>query len=95
MYCNNHSAGQHQRGLRCNLCELVKSKDRVYLSMHIYGKAGDFTVVGMTAEEARQKIKTFQHLLPCPIRLEEGVSWLHFDVRPNDAGVKVFGFTEN
>lgn len=95
MYCNNHSAGQHQRGLRCNLCELVKSKDRVYLSPHLMGKSGDFTVVGMTAEEARQKIKQFQHLLPCPIRLEEGVSWLHFDVMPNDAGVKVYGFTEN
>ena len=51
--------------------------------------------IGMTAEEAREKIKTFQHLLPCPIRVEEGVSWLHFDVMPNDAGVKVFGFTEN
>ena len=95
MYCNNHSAGQHQRGLRCNLCELVKSKDRVYLSAHVLARAGDFTVAGMTAEEARQKIKEFQHLLPCPIRLEEGVSWLHFDVMPNDDGVKVFGFTEN
>ena len=95
MYCNNHSAGQHQRGLRCNLCELVKSKDRVYLSAHILGKGGDFTVVGMTSEEARQQIKRFQHLLPCPIRVEEGVSWLHFDVMPNDAGVKVYGFTEN
>ena len=95
MYCNNHSAGQHQRGLRCNLCELVKSKDRVYLSAHCLGKGGDFTVAGMTAEEARQKIKQFQHLLPCPIRLEEGVSWLHFDVMPNDAGVKVFSFTDS
>ena len=95
MYCNNHSAGQHQRGLRCNLCELVKSKDRVYLSAHCLGKGGDFSVAGMTAEEARQKIKEFQHLLPCPIRVEEGVSWLHFDVMPNDAGVKVFGFTKN
>ena len=26
MYSNNHSAGVHQRGLRCNLCELVKEK---------------------------------------------------------------------
>lgn len=95
IYCNNHSAGQHQRGLRCNLCELVKSKNRVYLSAHVLARGGDFTVVGMTAEEARQQIKKFQHLLPCPIRVEEGVSWLHFDVMPNDAGVKVFGFTEN
>lgn len=95
MYCNNHSAGQYQRGLRCNMCQLVKDKNRVYLSGHIFGKAGDFTVVGMTAEEAREKIKEFQHLLPCPIRLEEGVSWLHFDVMPNDDGVKVFEFTES
>lgn len=95
MYCNDHSAGQHQRGLRCNLCELVKSKDRVYLSAHVLARGGDFTVVGMTAEEARQKIKQFQHLLPCSIRIEEGVSWLHFDVMPNDAGVKVFSFTED
>lgn len=94
MYCNNHSAGQHQRGLRCNLCELVKSKDRVYLSAHIMGKGGDFTVVGMTAEEARQKIKEFQHRLPCSIRLEAGVSWLHFDIMPEDSEAKVIEFTE-
>lgn len=94
MYCNNHSAGTYQRGLRCNLCELVKSKNRVYLSQHIFGKGSDFTVAGMTAEEARQKIKTFQHLLPCPIRLEAGVSWLHFDIMPNDDGAKVCEFTK-
>lgn len=52
------------------------------MTMHIYGKAGDFAVVGMTAEDARQKIEQFQHLLPCNIRMEAGVSWLHFDVRP-------------
>lgn len=93
MWCNNHNAGTHQRGLRCNLCEMVKGKNKVYLSAHILGKGGDFTVVGMTAEEARQKIKEFQHLLPCPIRLEAGVSWLHFDVMPNDKGVMVYEFT--
>ena len=73
----------------------MKSKDRVYLSPHLMGKSGDFTVVGMTAEEARLKIKEFQHLLPCSIRLEEGVSWLHFDVMPNEVGLKVFSFTDN
>lgn len=93
MYCNNHNVGTHQRGLRCNLCELVKSKSALYLTAHGFGKAGDFTVVGMAAEEARQKIKEFQHLLPCPIRMEAGVSWLHFDVMPNDKGVMVYEFT--
>lgn len=84
MYCNHYSAGTTQRGLRCNMCELVKDKTSLYLSAHIQGKAGDFTVVGMTADEARKKIVEFQHMLPCPIRMEDGVSWLHIDVRPND-----------
>jgi len=82
-----------QRGLRCNQCELVKTKKQVYLSAHILGKAGDFTVSGMTAEQARNQIKIYADLLPCAIRLEAGVSWLHFDVLPQ-AGVtkKVYEF---
>lgn len=84
MWCNNHNKGIYQRGLRCNLCQLVKEKRVVYLTAHGFGEAGDFTVDGLTAEEARQLIIKHQDLLPCPIRLEEGVSWLHFDVRSND-----------
>lgn len=80
MWCNGSS--QHQRGLRCNLCPLVKEKKTSYLSSHIFGKAGDFTVSGMTAEQARQLIKANADLLPCSIRLEKAVSWLHFDVLP-------------
>jgi len=80
MMCNG---GQYtQRGRRCNLCDLVKSKTlagRLYQSAHMDGKAGDFTVSGMTAEEARRRIKEQARLLPCNIRLEAGVSWLHFD----------------
>lgn len=82
MICNH--PGATQRGLRCNLCELVKSKTTLYLSGHKFGKAGDFTVKGMTAEQARQRIKENAHLLPCSIRLEAGVNWLHFDVMPED-----------
>lgn len=78
MRCNTSLA--HQRGLRCNLCPMVKDKTTVYLSGHLFGKAGDFTVTGMSAEEARKKIKAAAYLLPYPIRLEAGVSWLHFDV---------------
>lgn len=93
MTCNHD--GAHQRGLRCNMCELVKGKTRNYVSSHILGKAGDFTPKGMTAEQARQRIKANAHLLPCPIRLEAGVEWLHFDVLPQ-YGVteKVYEFTE-
>ena len=91
MVCNNGTA--KQRGMRCNRCEIVRHKPSVYVSAHILGKAGDFTVSGMTAEQARQKIKANAHLLPCPIRVEEGVTWLHFDVRPQDGFVgKVYGF---
>ena len=80
MTCND--ASHTQRGLRCNLCELVKSKMRVYLTSHLFGKAGDFTAKGMTADQARKKIIANADLLPCNIRLEEGVTWIHFDVLP-------------
>ena len=82
MWCNGSM--KKQRGLRCNRCDMVRTKPGVYLSAHILGKAGDFTITGMTAEQARQKIKANANLLPCQVRLEKGVSWLHFDVRPDD-----------
>lgn len=89
MTCNTKTLTQ--RGLRCNMCALVKDKKTNYLSAHILGKAGDFTVQGMTAEQARQKIINYQHLLPCNIRLEGGVTWLHLDVLPTkDQKVYVF-----
>lgn len=82
MYCNNHTSGTYQRGLRCNMCPMVKGKKAVYLSSHLFGKAGDFTITDMTAEQARQSIKASAHLFPCNIRVEGGVTWLHFDVLP-------------
>lgn len=92
MWCNGNA--KKQRGLRCNRCQMVRDKSSVYLSAHTLGKAGDFTVTGMTAEQARQKIKENAHLLPCPVRLERGVSWLHMDIRPDDTkpGQKVIEF---
>lgn len=80
MWCNGN--GKKQRGLRCNMCEEVKKKREVYLSSHCLGKAGDFTITGMSAAAAREKIKASASLLPCPIRMEAGVNWLHFDVLP-------------
>lgn len=93
MWCNGSQ--KKQRGLRCNRCQMVREKTSVYLSAHILGKAGDFTISGMTAEQARQKIKANANLLPCQIRIEKGVSWLHFDVRPDDTrpNVKVVEFS--
>lgn len=96
MTCNNGST-LTQRGLRCNRCDLVRSKKNPYLSAHVLGMAGDFTVSGMTAEQARQRIKTYAYLLPCPIRIEGGVSWLHFDTLPQHnihINQQVYEFTE-
>lgn len=91
MWCNGSQ--KKQRGLRCNRCEMVRSKSSVYLSAHCLGKAGDFTISGMTAEQARMLIKQNADLLPCNIRVEEGVSWLHFDVLPQyGIDKKVYGF---
>lgn len=92
MTCNH--SGANQRGLRCNMCELVFEKSEVYLSSHILGKAGDFTVHGLTAQEARSRIRNNAHLLPCNIRMEGGVSWLHFDVLPQyGINEKVYEFS--
>ena len=46
------------------------------------GKAGDFNVCGLTAEDARNKIIQNAHLLPYPIRMEKNVTWLHIDTLP-------------
>lgn len=77
MYCNY--AGMTQRGVRCNMCDIVKEKQRPYLSAHVLWCGGDWTFEGYTAEQIREEIKGIAHLLPCPIRLEKGVSWVHID----------------
>lgn len=80
MIVNN--ASHKQRGLRCNMCSVVKGKTSVYLSSHLFGKAIDAVPSGMTAKEARERIKANASLLPCNIRLEKDVNWLHIDVLP-------------
>lgn len=73
-----------QRGMRCNMCPIVKSKTKAYISAHITGNGIDFSSNQKTAEEIRQIIKSNQSKLPYNIRLEEGVNWVHIDVY--DAG---------
>lgn len=69
-----------QRGLRCNLCSIVKSKgSKQYLSAHLMGKGFDIVSSQMTAQEMRDRIMANEDKLPVPIRIEDGVSWLHFD----------------
>lgn len=68
-----------QRGLRCNLCSIVKGQKKQYLSAHLMGKGFDVVSSEMTAQEMRDKIFENADKLPVPIRIEDGVSWLHFD----------------
>lgn len=82
LICNSYSSGLTQRGLRCNLCNIVKEKttDNVlYLSAHPFGMGLDITSPQMTAEEMRREIQMNEELLPYPIRLEDDVNWLHID----------------
>ena len=83
-----------QRGLRCNLCPLVKGKTRVYLSQHCMGKALDIVSAKMTAAEMRRLIKVNSASLPCPVRIEKDVTWLHVDVMDSGNGQKVTEFSE-
>lgn len=69
-----------QRGLRCNMCPLVKGKTSTYLSAHVTGNGLDFSCSTMSAEEARQIIKQNKDKLPYKIRLEDKVNWVHIDV---------------
>lgn len=96
MWCTSKT--QKQRGLRCNRCQIVRSKNVPYLSPHVLGKAGDFTITGMTASAAREKIKANADLLPCKVRLEKWdangkeISWLHIDVIDEPKNPKVYEF---
>ncbi len=45
---------------------------------------------GMTASEVRIWLKQHEDRLPYPVRLEDGVDWVHLDCR--NAGVKVYIF---
>lgn len=94
---NNWSSGgtYTQRGLRCNLCELVRSKTNsqtLYMSAHIQGTAVDFDVVGMTAAKVRMWLFAHASELPHPIRIEAAVSWVHLDVRTDGENGKVITF---
>lgn len=86
IFVNNWSIGGQfsQRGCRCNLCDLVKSKtnsSQIYVSSHILGKACDFDVKGMSAQEVRNWLISHSSELPFSISLEDKVNWVHLDMR--------------
>lgn len=78
---NWHNGGTFsQRGLRCNMCQLVNDKRSIYLSAHCLGKAIDFNVKGLTSDEVNDLIRKHSHLFEYPIRLESNTSgWSHID----------------
>lgn len=97
IYVNNWQVGGNltQRGLRCNCCVLVAEKtalEKVYMSAHLQGNGIDFDVQGMSAAEVRGWIIKNQILLPYPVRLEDGVTWVHLDVRTDGSKGKVVFF---
>ena len=68
-------------GYRSSKCPVGVAK-----SQHKEGKAVDLVCNKYTAEQMRQMIKENEHLLPYPIRIEEGVSWLHIDTKERTSG---------
>ena len=71
--------GFSQRGLRTSASKHFKQ-----FSQHTYGKALDFDVEDMTADEVRQWLVEHRNLdWVSPISfIEDGCSWVHVDTRP-------------
>ena len=102
MTINNwHSGGRFkQRGLRSNLGYIFLSKFKkgiLYLSGHVLGKAVDFDVKGMTANEVRDWLVENESILPYKIRLENKmggkfISWVHVDMLWSPSNKKVYKF---
>lgn len=86
--------GYSQRGLRCNVCQLVQSKDYLYLSAHVLGKAIDFNVSGYSTEEVYDMIKDNVDKFEYPIRIEaNSTTWNHIDVyQPIDSEADLIEF---
>jgi hypothetical protein len=83
-----HNGGTMQwRGCRLPIC-----KEYSKGSQHAIGNAFDCTVQGYTAEQARVIICNHKdhELLRRIKRLEAGVSWLHFDLKPAAYRIQIF-----
>ena len=92
-----NTTNMQQRGLRHNLSSMVRRKDSIYLSAHMLGKAVDFDVKGMDAEEVREWIIDNADMFPCKIRLEnkkggKPISWVHLDTIQEPQNDKVHLF---
>lgn len=84
-----------QRGLRCNMCQLVKSKNSIYLSAHCLGKAIDFNVKDLDSNTVNNIVRQNAELFEYPIRLEANTDgWSHCDCYvPYNSKEKIVIFT--
>lgn len=90
LICNTwfQDGNRENCGYRTSGCTIGALK-----SQHKLGRAVDLICPYMSAEEMRQKIKKDEDKLPFPIRIEDGVSWLHVDVKEMDyKGKKIYFF---
>ena len=73
----------HQRGLRANKDEIVANKKGYYISQHCLGKAVDFNVKGLTAQEVYDEIiknKDKFYLISRIENIKNTPTWCHIDV---------------
>ena len=73
----------HQRGLRANKDEMVANKKDYYISQHCLGKAVDFNVKEMTAQEVYEEIIKNKDKFYLISRIENITctpTWVHIDV---------------
>ena len=94
MYANNWAIGGQfsQRGYRTNDDPDCKRQKFVTKSAHFEGKALDFDVHGMTAQQVRVWLYDNQDSAPIRFRVEKGVNWVHVDVMPHKASDKAYFF---
>ena len=94
IFANNWAIGGQfsQRGYRTNDDPVCKVHKFATGSAHFKGKALDFDVKGMTAEQVRRWLHDNQESAPVRFRVEKGVNWVHVDVMPHKASDKAYFF---
>ena len=90
----HNGGGLSQRGLRCNMCPLVKDKKSVYISAHILGCAIDFNVKDTEIEDCKKLIRQNIDKFEYPIRMESNTTtWMHVDTyQPTGSEAKLVEF---
>lgn len=86
--CNdwNNGGNRNDSGYRDLNCKIGASK-----SAHKTGQAFDLISSTMSANDMRNRIQLCAHMLRHNIRMEDGVSWLHIDVK-NKTSKKIIMF---